>query len=473
MSPPDAAVHDTGDAPAGAPAEPCAVTADAEAPDPDAAVATDGVDAAEPRPAPVGVTLASESAATDAASDGLYASLVETTTFVEAVDVERHTEAPGSMLLVQTRVLGVPAAIEAGRYRDVNALGVATIAAVTNAMRDVELPFLFEGDGATLIVPGSRRLGAERALRAVRALARSAFELELRASIIPVSDLTQAGYEARLGCFRASSHARLAMFSGGALAAAERWLQDAERAARYDVGDGESLGDFDGFECRWQPQQSQRGHTVSLLVRALAPTLAERTQTYRNLLSAFERIVDTGTCHPITPGQLQLEGWLGDYSVEARVRGQGTSGSSYAAARRNARKQTLVGKLLAVSGFGGGFDGRRYKRELCDNCDYRRFGDGLRMVVDLNVAEIYRLESRLAAEHRAGRLAYGLHRSDAARLTCLVRSYDGAHLHFVDGADGGMALAARELEAQLETLAARGGKGPDPRLSLRVARPSP
>ena len=428
-------------------------------------------DAARAEPSEVGAH-AIETSERDAADEALYASLTETTTFVEAVDVEQHALAPGSMLLVQTRVLGVPAAVEAGRYRDVNALGVATIAAVSNAMRDVELPFLFEGDGATLIVPGSRRLGAERAVRAVRALARSAFELELRASIIPVRDLIEAGHEPRLGCFRASPHARLAMFSGGALAAAERWLNEAERAARYDVGEGESLADFDGFECRWQPQESQRGHTVSLIVRALAPTLAERTQTYRNLLGAFERIVDTGTCHPITAGQLQLEGWLGDYSVEARVRGQGASGPSYAAARRNARKQTLVGKLLAASGFGnGGFDGRRYKRELCDNCDYRRFGDGLRMVVDLNVAEIYRLESRLAAEHRAGRLAYGLHRSSAARLTCLVRSYDGAHVHFVDGTDGGFALAARELEAQLAALAARGGKGVDPRSSLRTARP--
>lgn len=467
MSPPDAAVRDAADAPA----EPCVVTANADAARADAAL--DGENRAPPDTAGE-ATAALASSASDAADEGLYASLAETNTFVEAVDVARHVLAPGSMLLVQARVLGVPAAIEAGRYRDVNALGVATIAAVTNAMRDLELPFLFEGDGASLLVPGSRRLDAERALRAVRTLARTAFELELRASIIPLRDLIEAGHEPRLGCFRASSHARLAMFSGGVLAAGERWLQDAERAARYEVGEGESLGDFDGFECRWQPQQSQRGHTVSLIVRALAPTLAERTQTYRNLLSAFERIVDTGTCHPITPGQLQLEGWLGDYSVEARVRGHGASGSSYAAARRNARKQTLVGKLLAASGFGsGGFDGRRYKRELCDNCDYRRFGDGLRMVVDLNVAEIYRLESRLAAEHRAGRLAYGLHRSSAARLTCLVRSYDGAHLHFVDGAEGGLALAARELEAQLETLAARGGKGPDPKLALRAARPSP
>ncbi|HWO09773.1 MAG TPA: DUF3095 family protein, partial [Polyangiaceae bacterium] len=358
-----------------------------------------------------------------------------------------------------------------GRYHDVNALAVATIVALCNAMRELDVPFSFEGDGATLLVPGSRRLRAERALRGVRALARSAFELELRASIIPLAELRDAGHEARVARFRSSPHARLAAFSGDAFGAAERWLKEPERAARYELGEGESEADFEGFECRWQPQESQRGHIVSLLVRAIAPSVAERTQTYRNLLRAFDRIVDTEACHPLKPAELQLEGWLGDYSVEARVRAQGTSGTTYAAARRNARKQTLLGKLLAASGIGSGFDGRRYKRELVENCDYRRFDDGLRMVVDLNVAEIYRLESRLAAEHRAGRLAYGLHRSNAARLTCLVRSYAGDHLHFVDGTDGGYALAARELEAQLEALALRASKGPESRPFPRAARP--
>lgn len=482
MSSPEAAAHDAGVSPgatAVASDDAASAAPNAAARD-EAALDAGGSDVAASDPA-FDVALASTVVAhgaldTDDANEKeneadalLYASLSELDDFTDAVDVARHTLAPGSMLLAQTRVLGVPGAIDAGRYRDVNALGVATIVALSNAMRELELPFLFEGDGATLLVPGSHRAPAERALRAVRDLARTAFELELRASIIPLAELRAAGHELRLGRFRASEHVPLAVFSGGALAAADAWLREPERAARHEVGEGESLADFAGFECRWQPQGSQRGHTVSLIVRALAPTLAERTQTYRNLLNAFERIVDTSACHPITPGQLQLEGWLGDYSVEARVRAQGASGPSYAAARRNARKQTLVGKLLAASGIGSaGFDGRRYKRELVDNCDYRRFGDGLRLVVDLNVAEIYRLESRLAAEHRAGRLAYGLHRSSAARLTCLVRSYDGAHVHFVDGADGGFALAARDLRAQLEALAARGGKGPEAR-PLRAA----
>jgi hypothetical protein len=45
-----------------------------------------------------------------------------------------------------------------------------------------------------------------------------------------------------------------------------------------------------------------------------------------------------------------------------------------------------------------------------------------------------------------------MHRSPAALVTCLVRSYDGDHVHFVDGSDGGYALAAKQMKAQLAEL---------------------
>jgi hypothetical protein len=34
-------------------------------------------------------------------------------------------------------------------------------------------------------------------------------------------------------------------------------------------------------------------------------------------------------------------------------------------------------------------------------------------------------------------------------MTCYVRAYAADHVHFVDGADGGYALAAKQLKAQL------------------------
>jgi hypothetical protein len=44
---------------------------------------------------------------------------------------------------------------------------------------------------------------------------------------------------------------------------------------------------------------------------------------------------------------------------------------------------------------------------------------------------------------------YGLHISDRALMTCLVFERNGRQVHFVDGADGGYALAAKEMKQKL------------------------
>jgi hypothetical protein len=47
-------------------------------------------------------------------------------------------------------------------------------------------------------------------------------------------------------------------------------------------------------------------------------------------------------------------------------------------------------------------------------------------------------------------------------MTCLVFSLEQSrHMHFIDGADGGYALAALQLKAQLQALAA--ARDPKPR----------
>jgi len=83
------------------------------------------------------------------------------------------------------------------------------------------------------------------------------------------------------------------------------------------------------------------------------------------------------------------------------------------------------------------------------NNDFRKFDETLRMVLDVSDHELSRVSAMLEAERGQGTLAYGTHRAGAALITCLVKSYHGEHLHFVDGADGGYALAAKQLKQQL------------------------
>jgi hypothetical protein len=49
---------------------------------------------------------------------------------------------------------------------------------------------------------------------------------------------------------------------------------------------------------------------------------------------------------------------------------------------------------------------------------------------------------------------YGLHVTDHALMTCLVFNYSGKHLHFIDGADGGLFLAAKQFKERAAKMTA-------------------
>jgi hypothetical protein len=62
----------------------------------------------------------------------------------------------------------------------------------------------------------------------------------------------------------------------------------------------------------------------------------------------------------------------------------------------------------------------RYKGDLVNNCDYKKFDDMIRMVISSDSQQIERLENYLQSRFLKGELAYGLHRADEALMTCLI-----------------------------------------------------
>ncbi|TIW22383.1 MAG: DUF3095 domain-containing protein, partial [Mesorhizobium sp.] len=98
----------------------------------------------------------------------------------------------------------------------------------------------------------------------------------------------------------------------------------------------------------------------------------------------------------------------------------------------------------------GGFDPKVYKREVASNSDFRKFDDGLKMTIDVDADVLQRIENRLKKAEEAGICSYGLHRQKSALMTCLVASpLQRDHLHFIDGAAGGYAMAAASLKSKV------------------------
>ena len=375
--------------------------------------------------------------------------------FVAVSDPKVYEEIPESWVLAITDVVQSTRAIEAGRYRDVNALGVASIVAMRNALVDVDIPYVFGGDGATIAVPLSKIKYAASALRGVQKIAQDAFGLELRAGIVPISDLKQAGHSVFVTRFQLSRFVTLAMFSGSGISVSEDWIKDPVLGPRYTVDPKtEPKADLSGFFCRWQPIPSSKGKFVSLLVQATPNNRAKTGETYRRVLREIEkRVGKINEVWPVRPETLRLHSIRARFEQEARMHAQKSSGLRLWTKRFSIRATTLLTKLvIRGSSSNKGGTSTRIREEIAANTDFRKFADTLRMVMDVDEALIDSIRSFLERERISRRLVYGLHTTDSALMTCMMGQKRHGHIHFVDGAEGGYTLAAKQMKSQRSVL---------------------
>lgn len=382
-----------------------------------------------------------------------YRDVATLTSFAQATESRYHQDLPEDWWIVIADVIGSTQAIEAGDYKKVNTVGVACIAAVVNVDRSIDLPFLFGGDGATFAIPEVLRERVIMALRGAQQLARTSFGLGLRVGLAQVGVLADQGFWVRLGKLRLSSYVTQPVFSGRGWEEAERRVKkvDAADILRVEEGDGPALASFEGFECRWQSVPSFHDHKLALLVGAVSADAETNLATYQRVLEEIQTIYgDVAEYHPLRADRMRLAFNPGLLSHEWRVR----SGQLGLWKRLAYFGRMLLQNLAGVVLFARNMDTEavkwsRYRDELVENSDFRKFDGMLRTVMDGSDAQAEQLLGYLEAEYHAGRLVYGMHKSREALVTCIVQSYSGNHMHFVDGSDGGYALAAQELKRRL------------------------
>lgn len=385
-----------------------------------------------------------------------YRDLPVLASFAEAIETARHAQVPGDWWIVVADVIGSTTAIEAGAYKKVNTVGVACIAAVVNVDRSVEMPFVFGGDGATFAVPDTLRERVIPALREAQRLARESFDLLLRVGLVRVSSLLGSGLRVRLAKIRLSPNVTQPTFSGRGWEEAERMVKDplAQGVLRVQEDEGLCEGSFEGFECRWQGVPSFHGHKLALLVAAVSGDADVNLASYRKVSDQIAQIYgDISSYHPLRAENMRLSFNPRQLGHEWRVRS--SRRSPWGRLKYFARMVLL--NLVGVYLFARKVDTKtvrwsHYVDEMVENSDVRKFDGMLRMVMDGSDAQYEDLRNYLEGEHREGRLVYGMHKSSEALLTCIVFSYNGNHVHFVDGSDGGYAMAARGLKAQLKSL---------------------
>jgi Protein of unknown function (DUF3095) len=375
-------------------------------------------------------------------SDKFYGTIPVFRGFTRLMDPSLYAPLPGDWSIGVADIVGSTKAIAQARYKAVNMAGAAVIAAVTNALEGREFPFVFGGDGASFAVAPDDLERTRQALAATAAWVRQDLDLEMRVALIPVAAIRAQGLDVRVARFGPSANLSYAMFSGGGLGWADAAMKRGEFAiAAAPPG---TQPDLSGLSCRFEEIPAVRGLILAVLVMPVEDTdpVAYR-KLIEDIVALVERSPDQG--RPVPPGGPPLRWPPAGLEFEARAQ----RGGPLFKRRLGVFAWTLFYYFIMRFGIKvGGFVPHIYVQQVVENSDFRKYDDGLRMVLDCTPDLERELSARLAAASSAGIARYGLHRQDAAMMTCFTPSaIRSDHVHFIDGARGGYASAATALKA--------------------------
>ena len=384
-----------------------------------------------------------------------YSRLPTFTDFNAVTRLESFTPLPADWHVAACDVRDSTAAVLAGNYKHVNTVAAAAVTAMLNVAGGTEIPFIFEGDGSAFCVPPEILGDVRAALAKTKDMASRSFGLDLRIATLPVAKVREAGFDILVARYQVSENYVQSVFAGGGLAWADRTMKDPATASLYAVDPGIApRGSHEGLECRWQDIPSRHGETVSLMVRATTSDARAAAALYGEVIAKVRETYGTEeACHPVS-----LSGLIATFDSRRLDNEVGVIAADRSPLGKwlylmRTRWFVALGWVLMKFGLHTEeTDWSRYKETLVSNSDVRKFNDIYRQILAGTAAQRARLAAWLEERYARRELIYGLHVTDRAHMTCLVFNYSGKHLHFIDGADGGLFLASKAFKERLARL---------------------
>lgn len=384
-------------------------------------------------------------------NQNFFSELSGITRFSEIADIKRYRALPNDWLVIATDIRGSTEAIEGGKYRAVNMAGASAIAAILNDFPNLDIPFVFGGDGVTIAMPDVGKDHVMGLLKFCRNAVKASFGLELAAGCRTMGELREEGKEIKIGKFLLSENVSQAIFWGDGV----DYIEEVIKKPGNDLSDILMVeGDFSGLECRWNQIPSDKDEVLSVIIKSTIEDEKERSLFYKDCFRTIEEIYgDESEYAPVSEENMSLTMKPMLLMGEITIR-------TYPATILKKLYNILKLYYLQAAGWylmrnrvsTKNTDWGDYKPDFIRNADFRKFSDGLKLVLSGTVEQRRKLRAYLKQQHEAGKLFFGTHSSPASMTTCFVTDYQGKHVHFIDGTDGGYASASVELKDQMKQL---------------------
>ena len=371
--------------------------------------------------------------------------------FTKVLDPDIYHTLPDDWWVGTSDIAGSTKAVAAGRYKAVNMVGASVIAAVKNAVGHSDYPFLFAGDGATIVCPPENIDAVRNALAATATWAKESLDFDLRIGLIQIRDIQKSGRNVRIARFQASEKLAYAVFSGRGISWAEEQMKQGQNL--ISPAPPGTQPDLTGLSCRWAPIVAEQGCKILSLIMLPRENREQFDHCATSLFGILEQ--NKRQSNPVPESGPDFKIGLSGLRLEALAT-QGTEGSKFRAWCKAIFISCFALFLFVTKRKLGDFDPVHYREQTKLNTDFRRFGDGIWLTLNCSAAQISQIEDLLSATENAGDIWFGIKQQNEALMTCIVPDINkDSHLHFLDGADGGYTAAASICKAKMKQAAER------------------
>jgi hypothetical protein len=345
---------------------------------------------------------------------------------------------PDDWDIILSDIKNSTAAVATGNHQNVNLVATCTIVIALNIAfaKKIDIPFFFGGDGATFIVPSIISRDIMSSLEDFRVNTKKNFNLDLRIGAIPVRDIYTAGFKLQIAKYNRSSVFSMPVISGNGLIYAEAILK--EEIYEFEKPSAEAReADLTGMECRWDqiPVPADQEEVLTLLI--IAKTESQGL-IYSKVLAKIDAIYGNDRQRqPISTKKLKLKSTYNRLRAELLAKYNKGRFSHYLV-------EGLSG-LLAYFYFMSSA-GMRYLNNLVEMSDNLVLDGRINTVISGTRVQRVELIAALDRMESEGEIIYGAHISTSSIMSCYVRDMKNAHIHFVDGSQGGYTMASRQIK---------------------------
>jgi hypothetical protein len=359
--------------------------------------------------------------------------------FREIIDDSKLFEKiPNDWMVVVTDVKGSTKAFAQGKYEEVNIAAASSVIIGINVAKKfkTEIPFIYGGDGATLIVPPAIHKVLIQELATLRNNVRKNFKLNLRVGSMSVEEIRGAGHELKVAKYAVSRTYNQAIFIDSGLFYAENIIKD-DIAYQTDELGGKAPLNIQGLQCRWSVITPPPGKEEIFCLIVDASSEPKHAKIYAEVLEKIDEFYGFfEERHPVKKEYIEHTIHVPTLHRESLAK-FGKARVGHIVARLF---EGLVERI---------FEHKKHSHLLTLATDTLKVDGTLKTIIAGNLAQRKKLLEYLETKEKLGVFSFGYYVTSSTTMTCFVEPKEDKFVNFLDGPGGGYIQAAKLLKKKL------------------------